>query len=619
MSASKQNDGALDSTIKTIRFLWRWHSGYPLHGPHGKFRTDASWSQDYTKVLHPTGYANWWHKMRFRRRGLIRSTATYITLTILYGLLTAPAITIPVTAVTAAAAAAYGIWRAVMKIRTREDRRDAILPLEDRLRHLTGRRPDEVTIERNKDGEIEAVQMIWPQEAQIASRDQPLILEAIKDRLAIEAPVPDKANFKGRNRVTRYTRADPPPSFTTWPDIDPAVAKAGPNDIIFGLGSAGITISASLSSDSPHLACSGGSGGGKSNAGAVIILQELRRGAILFNIDPRWDSHLWAEGLPNVIAAHEICDVHNALAWLGEELHRRYKITYYASRGGVPDRRKRGPRLLVNCEELNFGMADLKDYWSDCRAEDKSLPKRSPALKALQACSCAGRAVDIHLMLWAQMLTAESTGVKDSTVRTNAGIKLMVRYDANNWNMQIGKRFPMPPEPSNPGRIQLVTARGVQECQVPYLALDKDDSEGRKAVAWAREFAVSGEVAALPTGDTGIPPSLWPVPIAEPVLGQQALPPGAGQSTETVRTVLTETPPAPEEPVTLSEACDEETGFLTCGLIAARRASTRPGFPAHVGQRGKARNAPKLYRPADLRAHWSHLAATDSDGNERTA
>ena len=98
------------------------------------------------------------------------------------------------------------------------------------------------------------------------------------------------------------------------------------------------------------------------------------------------------------------------------------------------------------CEELNYGMPALKEYWREERTKDD--PKRSPALAGLAALSCAGRAADMHEWLMAQMLTVESTGVKDSTVRGNAGIKVMVRFDLPGWVAACGKHVPMPPPPT---------------------------------------------------------------------------------------------------------------------------------------------------------------------------
>jgi hypothetical protein len=125
--------------------------------------------------------------------------------------------------------------------------------------------------------------------------------------------------------------------------------------------------------------------------------------------------------------------------------------------------------------------------------------------------SCAGRASDIHEWLIAQMLTVASTGVSDSTIRTNAGIKAMTRWDPPGWAMAVGKHVPMPAQNTTPGRIQVVTGEGVRETQVPYLHLDdKDEDVAEEAVRWARDLAVSGTVALIPSD---VPEQLWPASV----------------------------------------------------------------------------------------------------------
>ena len=94
------------------------------------------------------------------------------------------------------------------------------------------------------------------------------------------------------------------------------------------------------------------------------------------------------------------------------------------------------------------------------KSAPKKTPKKSPALQGLSDLSCAGRAVDMHEMLIAQMLTADSTGAKDSTICGNAGVKAMVNPDGPGWNMVVGKHVPLPPQTTIPGRIQLVTGAG---------------------------------------------------------------------------------------------------------------------------------------------------------------
>ena len=305
-----------------------------------------------------------------------------------------------------------------------------------------------------------------------------------------------------------FTQSEPPPPYVSWGDMAGAVARAALNELVFGLGKRAAVNTAAYS-DSPHVAIPGGSGGGKSNLAAFLLLQEMMRGSLIFNLDPKWISHLWLQGLPNVINAHDIPDLHLALCWLGKELVRRTKSAYYSAGGTGRIRGKHGCRIIVLAEELNYGMPGLKDYWRETRGKDD--PKQSPAIAALSALSCAGRASDIHEWLIAQLLTVESTGVKDSTIRTNAGIKAMARWDPPGWAMAVGKRIPMPAPTTIQGRIQLVTGDGPREIQVPYLHLDdKDEAVAEKAVQWARALAVSGTVAQIPSGPEGVPPQLWP-------------------------------------------------------------------------------------------------------------
>ena len=277
---------------------------------------------------------------------------------------------------------------------------------------------------------------------------------------------------------------------------------------MFGIGKHDAIVTAKYS-DSPHLAIPGGSGGGKSNLAAFLLLQEMLRGSLIFNLDPKWISHLWLQDLPNVINAHDTADLHLALTWLGKELLRRTKAAYYSAGGTGRVRGSVGPRIIVLCEELNYGMPGLKDHWQrDPRPGQEAseggpgsgLPKQSPAIAGLSAMSCAGRASDIHEWLIAQLLTVESTGVKDSTIRTNAGIKAMIRHDGPGWAMAVGKHVPMPaavhdPRPDTASNRR----RAARETQVPYLHLDDEDEEvAEKAVRWARELATSGIVAQIP-------------------------------------------------------------------------------------------------------------------------
>ena len=350
-----------------------------------------------------------------------------------------------------------------------------------------------------------------------------------------------------------------------------------------------------------------------SNLAAFLLIQEMLRGSLIFNLDPKWISHLWLQDLPNVINAHEDYDLHLALAWLGKELLRRTKAAYYSAEGTGRVRGSVGPRIIVLCEELNYGMPGLKDYWNEILAQDKKLPKedrdpglpkKSPAIGGLSAMSCAGRASDIHEWLIAQLLTVESTGVKDSTIRTNAGIKAMARHDPPGWGMAVGKHVPMPPPSTAPGRIHLVTGDGVRETQVPYLHLDdKDEDVAEAAVRWARELVLSGTVAQIPSGPEGVPPELWPASVLKGA--HLSLVPAQGDlSTMTSPDVTV----SGTVVVTLAEAVNR--GIIGPTIQAVRKARSRGDFPEPVGERPGTGNPAMLYDASDLH-EWSRSRRED--------
>jgi hypothetical protein len=563
--------GFLLAVARVLGPAWFWFSGHCMDGEH---RTNATWTRRGDRALHPSALR--WHYLPRRRRAGYRTGGTVLALTIAYGLVTATLATVVCLCTAAAALTALGVWRAVHKIRHWQHERHYVRPLEGTLLHGIPARPVRLEVERARDV-IKGVAIEWPHDTEISPADQGYVLQAVTTRLAIEAPDTDW-RLKGRMRSVTFTPSEPPPAHVTWEDLAAAVKAAAADELVIGMGKKDAITKASYG-QSPHVAVPGGSGGGKSNLAAFMLLQEMMRGSLIFNLDPKWISHLWLQGLPNVINAHDVADLHLALTWLGRELKRRIRAAYYSAEGTGRVRGNVGSRVIVVCEELNYGMQPLKDYWTEIRDKETD-PKRSPALSGLAALSAAGRASDMHEILIAQMLTVESTGVKDSSVRTNCGIKLMARWDRPGWDMVVGKHIPMPPMTTIPGRIQVVTGEGVRETQVPYLHLDDKDTEvSDKAVAWARDLAVSGIVARIPSGPEGVPLQLWPPSVAARAISSHN-PPELGD-------VVRQEPPQPPAK-TLREAVDEGV-FGRRSLAAVRKAVERAADPPKpCGTRGGA-------------------------------
>ena len=301
------------------------------------------------------------------------------------------------------------MWHCVYVVRNWRHERHYVKPLERTLSDAIGAPPVSIEIER-LDDEVKSVAIEWAPDTELGAVQKQAALDAVTTRLALEAP-DDAWKLKGRNRSVMFTQSEPPPPHVEWADVADAVMSAAPDELVFGIGKRGAVVKAKYS-ESPHLCIPGGSGGGKSNLAAFLLLQEMMRGSLIFNLDPKWISHLWLQNLPNVINAHDIPDLHVALAWLGgKELLRRTKAAYYSAGGTGRVRGKVGARIIGLAEELNYGMPGMKDHWREIRSKED--PKQSPAIAGLSAMSCAGRASDIHEWLIAQLLTvAVDRGVR---------------------------------------------------------------------------------------------------------------------------------------------------------------------------------------------------------------
>jgi hypothetical protein len=268
--------------------------------------------------------------------------------------------------------------------------------------------------------------------------------------------------------------------------------------------------------------------------------------------------------LPNIAYAWTTAQLHASMAWLDTELDRRGDVAFAGmdTRGKV--HAKVGARLFTITEELNLAVPRLKTYWSENRQPDD--PKKSPAFTGLGATAFAGRQVRMHLVLIGQMLTAEATGSRDSSVRTNCGIMLLAKYGQRSWRI-MAEDIPMPPPSDVVGRVQVVTAGRAREAQVPQM----DE-------VLARQMVLDGVISPLPY-DMPCQPRQMAVTGA-PVLVGAGLSPAA----ETVSVT-------PLEPRLVGLKAAAESGELGPGttlgaLRMARHRREKTGFPEPV-ERGR--------------------------------
>lgn len=249
-----------------------------------------------------------------------------------------------------------------------------------------------------------------------------------------------------------------PPSRVGYADLAARMDQLAEWEYFLGLGVGSKPVVISLRDDSPHIACSAGTGAGKSVLAQLIAVQVLARGGRVVILDLK-GSHRWALGMPGVDYCTTPAQMHAALVKLAALANERNGLALHEEEGWDP-----GERVFVIAEELNATMTQLRDHWSDVR--NSGDPKVSPGVKAFRNLLFMGRSAKINVFAVAQMLTANTTGGPES--RENFGIRALARYTRNNWQMLVPEAA-MPRPSRTLGRWQVVVGGTATEVQVCFL------------------------------------------------------------------------------------------------------------------------------------------------------
>ena len=561
---------------------WRWFSG---EAHHGKPVTDAGWFRKGERPLTRTGHATkWWHLPRWQRAAH-RTGGTLAGFVVVVAFLADWQAAAGALAVAVLASAAFGAWLARRRIRTREARRSFLFPLHLAAHQVAGipratRAESWIKPELDGSGSIRGVTLElpagWPSDA----KDEQKLAAIVGAKAAIESP---KVTWRRDGPVPLLVlrHSPPPPDYVTMERLLPELKSLKWHELLLGVGKNEELVTASMATDSPHIAITAGTGGTKSNLGGWLLFQMLLRGAIGLALDAKrrlsypWilkDENRRLVQLPNVAYAHTVAQLHVGMSWLSEELDRRGDVAFAGmdTRGQV--HANVGPEFFGLAEELNLAVPRLRLYHQENRGPGG--PTRSPAFTGLGETAFAGRQVRMHLILIGQMLTAEVTGSKDSSVRSQCGIKLLTRYELALWKMMCGD-VPMPSSPTQVGRFQAVTASGVREVQTPELD-----------PVMARELVLAGDVGELPATIplslvTGIPEVARMASSPADVTGSGPLAVTAGPELMTLKEIVAKGRVRPA---------------TTVGALKMARFRDRGAFPEEKGHRGQA----ALYDPREV-------------------
>jgi len=416
------------------------------------------------------------------------------------------------------------------------------------------------------DGVRQVARVFLPAGTALSRSIRASITENVAARLGIPSPI--LAEWSETEPVFVDLSAAPvPPKSVTWASLLPAIAKAGPDEVVLGRGPGGRVISLSLAEDAPHVAMSGASGTGKSVLGRVFAVQRVAlHGDGMLILDPkRWSHWRWA-------GTGKVDPSRIRYAWRTEELHEAWlEIAAEAQRRMEMDEEELAiqRRVFIMVEEISTQTKRLTRYWkaerkriqvaaklaladdpaADIDLGDLDPPAQSPAIVAMQESVAMGRELKMHVVVMAQRLSAGVFGGNGGDIRESfQGGRLIAKWDRKLWKMLVDT-IDYVACPSGPRGIWGL-ARGEEFSifRVPWLS-EPD----------AREFLSSRGV-----------------PVYGPVLGVQGDKPA-------VDGVLAEDGPrAITAGVTLAEALDElpgQDGPAALTLSGLRRAANRPGFP----------------------------------------
>ena len=567
---------------------WRWLTGVPHHG---RPITDAGWFRRGQHALTPTGHATrWWYLPRWQRT-LHRTCGTFGVLVIVWAFLAYPVETAAVVADLLLAGLVAGCRASVRLARTRKSRREWLRPLHLAAHDIAGHPADAlasswITAVIDGGGAVKEAQLALPAGFPADQRDKDKLVSIASQKLGIESPDPSW-RLAGPAPLLTLRHSPPPPGHVTMADLLKELPSCRDDEVVLGIGKNESIVKASLGSDSPHIAISMGTGAGKSNLAGWLMLQMMLRGSIVMILDAKrrlsypWmlkDQDKKLVQLPCVAYAWTTPQMHAAMAWLSAELDRRGDVAFAGMDTTGKVHANVGNRMFIVAEELNLAVPRLRAYWGEHRDKDQGDPAKSPAFTGLGEVAFAGRQVRKHLVLVGQMLTAEATGSRDSSVKENCGIKLLSRYGPKGWRIMCDD-VPMPPPSDVTGRVQVVTAGTAREAQTPLL----DPVDARRAV--------------LELGDAmGLLPHDMPCKPVTAIDGRELeAPPHAGVTTMTRPAPVAAGPSA----VSLQEAV--QMGILhpdvtLAGLQASRHRD--PDFPRRQG----ARKLAYLYDAAELAA-----------------
>ncbi|MFI6158312.1 hypothetical protein ACIBCA_37130, partial [Kitasatospora sp. NPDC051170] len=265
----------------------------------------------------------------------------------------------------------------------------------------------------------------------------------------------------------------PPPKPTPEPpdavDInDPrilaALTKLSPEEFLLGLDENHDGLIRKLSGETPHLAMSVGTGGGKSSKLQWLAVQMLMKRGTIIGVDPKMVSLKPLRGIPGVhlyTDPQNGIDMRRVIDWLAEVAVARF----YEKEQGL--RASFDPIYLI-LEESNELAVLLKQVWENVRiktGEDKESAADPIWRESIGKILRLGRDANIHILAVFQDFKDNEFG--NVSLVPLFRLKALGNYEERQWKRLFGS-VPMPPSVNKAGRMVIVNEGNAVRYQVPF-------------------------------------------------------------------------------------------------------------------------------------------------------
>lgn len=440
--------------ILCLTIFFRYVSGRPLNG---QAYTDSSrhFFRRGTRALTPDGAASRWAMLAGWQRSAWRLCTPVALVLIVWAYRSTPTWTIAALIAVGSTLTCYFTVRAVRGWRRRNH---TVIPLTKALSPVVEMTPAEITPRLV----IEPTEIRVPIPDHYAGKVAQFkdIERIVVQRLGGEWDL--APNLKHHPFYLRFSPTPAPPGsiiFAEHPELLDAVHVGTQARPILGLGARSDLIHLDFDGEIAHMACSMGTGAGKSSFLRWITAQFAYHGVRSIKVhDTKWVSLAGMEDVPGLRIYRSIEEIWDSWAEERRIMDERYAIM-------LKNPSRQFPRRITIAEEMNAFAMESKLVWD--QQKPKGAPKIPPVWFDIALMAVKARQVNMNIIgVWQRMSVDAAGG--NGTLRDQFGLKFLSRFSPAAWDSLVATR-PRAESSAVPGRGIAVMGGLQRQVQLPFI------------------------------------------------------------------------------------------------------------------------------------------------------